>query len=356
MYRLLILSMLVGSAAGCASHGSIAAVDPLRRKVEFQSTSDNRSAMPDVKNDSAVRKAIEELRAELEERPNRIETLLNLAQLHLMLNQFKPAEEYTRRALRSDLKNEEARKIMAQIYFRKGSNEMAAIILNGLGGMRSKDSKVLNLLGMIAIRESRNAEAMDYFKQALKMNPNDVAVRMNLGVLYVRYRQLANASVEFERVLKIMPEHNDAKLHLAIIKTARGDYKQAETIYADILDRRSGNPLALYNLAILEKNRKNYGNAVDVLKKYLNTNQAKKEKNSEVFALIEDIRKAQASTGRAVSDDEIQALAEKEMAEPAVKPAAEETEEEETKSAPAPAKSGKTEREEEISDLEKLLK
>lgn len=354
MRRLLTLSVLVATAAGCASHGSIASVDPLRKKVEFQSTSDNRSAMPDLKGDAAVRKAIEQLRGDLEKKPNSVETLLNLAQLHLMLNQFKPAEDYTRRALRADLKNEEARKIMAQIYFRKGNNEMASIILNGLGGIRSKDSKVLNLLGMIAIRETRNTEAMDYFKQALKVNPNDVAVRMNLGVLYVRYRQLANASVEFERVLKIMPDHNDAKLHLAIIKTSRGDYKQAETIYADILDKRRGNPLALYNLAVLERNRKNYNNAVEVLKKYLGTAQAKKKKNSEVFSLIEDIRKAQAASGPAVSDDEIQALAEKEMSEPDIKPAA--AEEAPAVAAPSSARKSSSGREEEISELEQLLK
>lgn len=354
IYKVTSILMTMSVMGACASSGSIAKVDPIRKKVELQSSSDSRSAMPDMRSERSVNSTIEKLKASLNQDPHRVSTLLNIAQLHLLQNQFKAAEDYCRRALRADLKNEEARKILAQIYFRKGNYEMASIILNNLGGMRSKDSKVLNLLGMIAIREGRNAEAREYFTTALKVNSSDIAVRMNLGVLYVKYRQLASASVEFERVLKLMPDHNDAKLHLAIIKTARGDYKTAETIYSDILNRRKDNPLALYNLAVLEKNRKNYNHAVDVLKKYLSTGYARKAKNSEVFALIEDIRRSQNSGQARVSDDEIQQMAEKaildnsnaaaddEMSETTTQPAAE----------PAPTRKAK---DEEISDLERLL-
>lgn len=343
---------LVAMLCACASSGSIAKVDPLRKKVELQSSMDTRSAMPDLRNEKSVNSSIEKLKASLASDPHRVSTLLNIAQLHLIQNQFKAAEEYCRRALRVDLKNEEARKILAQIYFRKGNFEMASIILNNLGGMRSKDSKVLNLLGMIAIREGRNAEAREYFTTALKVNSSDIAVRMNLGVLYVKYRQLANASVEFERVLKLMPDHNDAKLHLAIIKTARGDYKTAESIYSDILDRRKDNPLALYNLAVLEKNRKNYGHAVDVLKKYLSTGYARKAKNSEVFALIEDIRRNQSSSQTRVSDDEIQQMADRAVESGGDSAAVEEETSEPAQAAPAPTRKAK---DEEISDLERLL-
>ncbi len=342
---------LIAALSACASGGSIAKVDPLRKKVELQSSSDSRSAMPDLRNEKSINASIDKLKASLVSEPHRVSTLLNIAQLYLIQNQFKAAEEYCRRALRVDLKNEEARKILAQIYFRKGNYEMASIILNNLGGMRSKDSKVLNLLGMIAIREGRNAEAMEYFNTALKVNSSDIAVRMNLGVLYVKYRQLANASVEFERVLKLMPDHNDAKLHLAIIKTARGDYKTAESIYSDILDRRKDNPLALYNLAVLEKNRKNYNHAVDVLKKYLSTGYARKAKNSEVFALIEDIRRNQSSSQSRVSDAEIQQMADKAV-DSGDSSAVEEDNSEPAQAAPAPTRKAK---DEEISDLERLL-
>lgn len=353
IFKMTSVLSLVALMSACASGGSIAKVDPIRKKVELQSSSDTRSAMPDMRSEKAINSAIEKLKTSLNQDPHRVSTLLNIAQLYLLQNQFKAAEDYCRRALRVDLKNEEARKILAQIYFRKGNYEMASIILNNLGGMRSKDSKVLNLLGMIAIREGRNAEAMEYFTTALKVNSSDIAVRMNLGVLYVKYRQLANASVEFERVLKLMPDHNDAKLHLAIIKTARGDYKTAENIYSDILDRRKDNPLALYNLAVLEKNRKNYGHAVDVLKKYLSTGYARKAKNSEVFALIEDIRRSQNSSQARVSDDEIQQMAEKAMVDGNSAAIEEETESTNTQpTAPAPTRKAK---DEEISDLERLL-
>lgn len=339
--------------SGCTTTSSIASVDTLKQKVEFQSTTDNRTAMPNLRANPRTTKTIERLKAELKESPNNVATLLNLAQIYLMMEQYKESEQYCRQALRVELKNEEAKKILAQIYYRKENFDMAEIILNGIGGIKSKDSKVLNLLGMIAIHDHRNGEAMDYFKTALKINPNDVAVRMNLGVLYLKYRQLANAAIEFERVLRIMPDHDDAKLHLAIVKTARGDFKTAESIYGEILDKRSNNPLALYNLAVMEKNRKNYNNAIEVLKRYLATNHAKKQQNEEVFALIEDIRKRQQAIAESkVSDDEIQAMAEKEVAADTTSNAVEAKEE---KAAPAAAPKATPPKDEEISDLEKLL-
>ncbi len=76
--------------------------------------------------------------------------------------------------------------------------------------------------------------------------------------------------------------------------------------------------MAIFNLAIVEERRKNYDKAIDYLKKYLDSDFAKKKNNQEVFALIEKVRsEKEAATGKRASDDDIMKLAAKSKPGPA---------------------------------------
>ena len=161
------------------------------------------------------------------------------------------------RRLKRDLKNRNAKLILAQIYYRRGFYDMTEIILNSLGKYAEKDSLALNLRALIALKNDQPAYALNHFKRALKFNPGDIAARMNLGVLYVYYRQIDAAAVQFERVLKSMPNHVDAKLHLGIILASRGSMTAAEDLYKEV-SADPDNALATYNLAVLGEKIKNY--------------------------------------------------------------------------------------------------
>ncbi len=311
MSKSTILTSLALIFSGCKTTQKVATVDSLKKKIEVQSSSDDRTAMPDHRKNSDINSSKERLISETKKNPRDIESLLNLAQIHLLQGEFDQAEKVCRQALKVDLKRVEARKILAQIYLRRGNTDMAGIILNGIGGENSRDSQVLNGMALIAFKESRFSDSVGLFNEALRLNPNDIAVRMNLGVLYLQYRQMANAAVQFERVLKIMPNHPDAQLHLAVIEGTRGRHDVAEKIYASILGSDSKNPIALYNLAVLEDRRENYGAALDRLKAYLETSDAKKSGNQEVFAFIDQIREKQEAAGQKVSDEDIQQMAAK---------------------------------------------
>lgn len=297
--------------AACKTTQKVATVDSVKKKIEVQSSSDERTAMPDHRKSSDINRSKEQLTVETKKNPRDIESLLNLAQIHLLQGEFDQAEKVCRQALKVDLKRVEARKILAQIYLRRGNTDMAGIILNGIGGENSRDSQVLNGMALIAFKEARFSDSVALFNEALRVNPNDVAVRMNLGVLYLQYRQMANAAVQFERVLKVMPSHPDAQLHLAVIEGTRGRFEVAEKIYSSILGNDKNNPIALYNLAVLEDRRENYGAALERLKAYLETPDAKKSGNQEVFALIDQIREKQEAAGQKVSDADIQQMAAK---------------------------------------------
>ena len=306
------LVCLVSMIAACRTTSEpVIKVDEAKNQVEFHSTGDQRTTLPDLKANKKVATVVADLRERLKKNPRDIDTLINIAQLYQLQERLDLAEGFCKQALRVDLKNRDARKILAQVYFRKGNTEMASIILNNLGGEASKDSQIQNLMALVALKEGRNAEAHALFKRAIALNPNDLAARMNLGVLYIQYRQLAEGAVQFERVLKVMPSNTDAKVHLAIIKATKGQYEPAKEIYDKVLAADKGNPIALYNLAVVESRLKNYDQAVELLKRYLQTNYAKRADNTEAFALIDDIRVKKDAGDSETSDEEIQQLAAK---------------------------------------------
>jgi Tfp pilus assembly protein PilF len=307
----IVLLGIISLNQGCRTTGQVARIDKDKRKFELQSQDDTKSSMQ-TNEEGTTQALVTKLEKRLGTHPRDLNAHVNLSQTYLAMGRYDQSEKSCRDALRIDPRSELARKILAQIYYRRGNLEMANIILNGLDAIRSKDSQILNLLGMIALRQNKPEFALQAFQEALKNNPSDIAVRMNLGVLYVHYRQLGLAAVEFERILKVMPEHPDANLHMAIIESNRGNLDQAEDLYKNVLSISKNNPVAIFNLAVVEERRKNFDKAIDYLKQYLDTDFAKNKNNQEVFALIEKVRsEKEAMTGKRVSDGDIMKLAAK---------------------------------------------
>jgi Tfp pilus assembly protein PilF len=307
--KIFTFMIAVGHIAACTTTGRIASVDKSKKRIVIQSTDDETSALNTQNTASLIDRSIAIQEKLVRRNPRNIDALINLSQLKIAKMDLKGAEQTIRKALMIDLKNRLAKKILAEIYLRRKNYDMAQVIINGLGGMNSKDSDIANMQAMISYSLGMKGEALVQFKEAIDLDPKNVASRMNLGVLYLNYRQIKNASVQFERVLKIMPDHADAKLHLAVIAATRGNHDEAEQVYRAILRDSKENPLALFNYAALERNRKNFSGAIDTLKRYLDTKYAKQSDNRDAYALIDDIRKSQQEANTKVSDAEINALA-----------------------------------------------
>lgn len=308
--KLIALATLMAAASACkTTGGNVANVDKARGEVELYSAGDSRTTLDDASKLEEVRLTEKKLKAHLRKNRDDVEALINLAQVQVVLGDLEGGEKNCKTALRKDLTNKEARKVLAQIAMRRQNYDLASIFLSGVGVPQSKDSGVLNMLALIELQKGNNSGAMALFKRAIKVNPTDLAARMNLGVLYLKYRQLAQAAVEFERVIKTVPNHTDAKLHLAIVKSARGEAAEAQDMLEEVLKEDATNPLALYNLAVVEKAQDKQDDALDHLQLYLKTAKGKPSDQDQVFALIDDIQKQQAAKGEKVSDEDIQAMA-----------------------------------------------
>ena len=303
---LIVTSFLYGCQS-IATGGKV--VDKNRGEVIISSVGDQRSALPEGSKDTSLTKARERSEAYIKEKPKDVPALLALAQLQLAQDRYQDAEDTSRKVLLIDIKNMDAKKILAQVAIRRGNDDLALIFLTALGGEQSKDSSIHNMMGLIAMKRGDNGEAMRLWKQALSLNPGDISVRMNMGVMYLKNSLFAQASTHFERVLKSAPNHQDAKLHLAIIEASRGKNAEAIATYKALLSQDADNPLALYNLAIAQRNLAQNDEAIDTLKHYIKISPERSAQTDHAFALIDEINTAKSVNGTKISDDDLQILA-----------------------------------------------
>ena len=306
-YNLLMSSVLLAACQTLETGGKV--VDSNRKEVIISSNGDDRSALPQGRKDTSLTKARERLETHLKTSPKDLKAMLSLAELQLAQDNLAEAETTSRRVLLLDVKNQDARRVLAQIAIRRQNYDMAMIFLTALGGEQSKESSVLNMLGLVAFNRQDNGEAMRMWKQALNLNPGDISVRMNMGVLYLKNRLLAQASTQFERVLKVAPNHQDARLHLAIIDATRGKNKEAIETYKAILTQDATNQLVLFNLSAAQKNIGQFDEALENLKKFIKISPETSENTNQAFAMIDDINNLKLAKGEKVSDEDLVALA-----------------------------------------------
>ena len=298
-------------APGCKTLSPVAAIDQNRNEVVFVTTSDSRTAAPELSDDRGIKDARTSLITRLKTDPLDGAALIDLARLALVAEKTTEAEGWAKRALRADTKNAEAKKILAMVALQRNQLDLAEVFLNSMGGFQSTDSTVLNLIGQLRLARGKNLLAADAFKKSLEINPNDVATRMNLGVLYLKHRQYNQAGVQFERVLAVMPQHDDARVHMAMVQAHRGKTKEALEVLNSALMRSPNSELVLFNLASVERESGRLDKAKSHLKQFLTVNKVKSEETEQVVAILEDIQRQQVAAGNKVSDTDILKLAAK---------------------------------------------
>lgn len=119
----------------------------------------------------------------LQDELNKLEdttTLLNLAKLHLSMDEHQEAENYLLKALEKDSD-------VADIY---------------------------TSLGRLSVSKENFREATDYFKKALKIAPYDLDIWSNLAEAYLKLKQLSQAESEYRKILGIAPCHVESHIGL----------------------------------------------------------------------------------------------------------------------------------------------
>lgn len=98
---------------------------------------------------------------------------------------------------------------LARLNFTKGNTDQAMTYVEAAIKLNARFAMAHNLKGLILERQGRLDDAIDSYKQAVKIVPEDVNFNFNLGSAYFKNRQWGNAEGIFQAIL---PRISDAQI------------------------------------------------------------------------------------------------------------------------------------------------
>jgi len=108
-----------------------------------------------------------------------------------------------------------------------------------------------NNLGLLATRDGRTAEAIDYFQEALRLSPNHFIALENLGNAYRQEKRWDESRKALEQALAVRPHDPEANYSLAMVFAQTGESDRAYEYLQKALEARPIYPEALNNLGVL---------------------------------------------------------------------------------------------------------
>src|SRR3989442_893451 len=115
-----------------------------------------------------------------------------------------------------------------------------------------KSSIAENNLGGVRADQSKLAEAIEHYRQALDINPEHASAHYNLGNVLAQQGKLAEASNLYRQALKINPEYAEAHNNWGVARAQQGKpaeavehFRQALDIKPDYAEARNNWGLAL---------------------------------------------------------------------------------------------------------------
>ena len=99
--------------------------------------------------------------------------------------------------------------------------------------------------GMSSSNKGNHQQAIEYYSNAILLNPQTVPAYINRGVSYEITKNYESAIQDYHAVLKLDPEHPGAYNNLGVVYFYQGDYKQAIQYYNRAIEL--GSTMALCN-------------------------------------------------------------------------------------------------------------
>ncbi|MBM4388897.1 MAG: tetratricopeptide repeat protein, partial [Deltaproteobacteria bacterium] len=186
-----------------------------------------------------------------------IEKNENDISLHVLLLKAKiaggRASEALREAsalLKKDETNPEVIKMIARSYMELGKLEMAEYVLKTLGET-GKQADVLNMLGRIAMKKNEMQRAIEYFKEAVALDPSLPDAHNNLGVLYQATGKDNEAISEFDAAINAWPAFEAAHMNIGNSYKRLMQFDKALAAYNSALKFNPESADIYFNLGIL---------------------------------------------------------------------------------------------------------
>lgn len=115
-------------------------------------------------------------------------------------------------------------------------DESRASSLKATAQQNAADAATRVELGNMYFDAGRFSEAIDWYQQALKIQPRDVNVSTDLGIAYYYMNDPDKALAQFDRSLAIEPAHAKTLLNIGIVRAfGKQDLKGAAEVWQKIL-------------------------------------------------------------------------------------------------------------------------
>jgi tetratricopeptide (TPR) repeat protein len=159
--------------------------------------------------------------------PDQNEALLKLAELYFAVRQYQKAIDYTNKALKNDVNNARAYFIKGSVYRESGDTTRAISSLETAIEQDNKFRDAFYDLGIIYAAR-RNPLALDYYKNALDLDPRNVQVHYARAKFLQDVGRTEEAAAGYDALLKNDSTCADCYFNLgAIAVDIKKDYRSA---------------------------------------------------------------------------------------------------------------------------------
>ncbi len=140
-----------------------------------------------------------------------------------------PADDFSamENQLSGDSLNIELRSVLAAKYYSVGNLNKAAYHFSLVHEMAPTNLDAVRNLGNIFYDDNKNEKAIQFYEQALAIEPNDINMRCDLATCYSRINKLKKATDILRENIKKDFNHAQSHYNLSVILEQDGKMKEA---------------------------------------------------------------------------------------------------------------------------------
>ncbi len=127
-------------------------------------------------------------------------------------------------------------------------------------------------LGFAYADSGKYKEAMEAFKQAIRIKPNVAVSHYNLGIVYDSLGKYQEAIEEYKQAIRIKPDYAEAYDNLGNAYADSGKYKEAIEAFKHAIRIKPDYALAHYNLSVVYDSLGKYQEAIEEYKQVIRIN------------------------------------------------------------------------------------
>lgn len=182
--------------------------------------------------DNQLEKAVVLLTNQIAQSSNPEEFYLAASQLYVDHEDYKEAERIIKEGMFRFPDSEKMQFQLGAVYERQGKLEETEAVFQGILKKHPQHPGVLNYLGyMLADRDLRLLEALDYISKAVEIEPHNGAFLDSLGWVYFKLNQLEQAETNLLLALRLNDNDPTIYDHLGDLYSKLKQFDRARTHY-----------------------------------------------------------------------------------------------------------------------------